>query len=400
MGNCIEDPDSCDGEQIYNEEKKKFEDERIKDGNNEINDLKDTFKERKVNKTWNKIFPLNNYDFNYKEYTLNNNNRFALGITNQPNMSSLINSSKKLKKFADTVIFDPTPNNSAQAGVSDINNVNDSIKNNIKKMKNKYKSVPIPYPSFYKDFPPKVYPTSGKYSSSYFMKVGHCKSNIKNKIDCESEGFTWKDNSLSLGNYMKSFFFTKNGNRYTNSNYSKNLKKKSNKKDAMENNTLINKRINYQKRNLCYQDGRQGIGSCNSDEKILDKDKRNRKNNIDNKRKKLEIEKIEEKKSFPKENPVGFCYKPKFIYIDNSPQGIGPIKGYAPSLVNDILNIAPHKLFGILSGYNNNEIPNNCNNENFINYDKIKKKNIITTVSIILIAFFLYNIINFFINKN
>jgi len=35
MGNCIEDPDSCDGEQIYNEEKKKFEDERIKDGNNE-----------------------------------------------------------------------------------------------------------------------------------------------------------------------------------------------------------------------------------------------------------------------------------------------------------------------------------------------------------------------------
>jgi len=397
MGNCIEDPDSCDGEQIYKEEKKRFEEERVKDGKNEINTLKDLLKERKVNKTWNRIFPLNNYDFNYKEYTLNNNNRFALGITNKPNMSSLINSSNNLKKFADTVIFDPTPNNSAQAGVSDVNNVNDSIKNNIKKMKSKFKSVALPYPSFYKDFPPNEYPTTGKHSSSYFMKVGDCRSNIKNKTDCESEGFIWKDNSLSLSNYMKSFFFTKNGNKYSNSNDST-KKKNLEKRDTI----LIKRKIDNRKRkrNLCYQDGRQGIGICNSHEKILSVDKNNKKNKIDDKRKKLESEKVEEIKTFPKKNPEGFCYKPKFIYIDNSPQGIGPIKGYAPSLVNDILNIAPHKLFGILSGYSNNDIPNNCNNENFINYDKIKKKNIITTVFIIFITFFLYNIIKFFIIKN
>ena len=49
--------------------------------------------------------------------------------------------------------------------------------------------------------------------------------------------------------------------------------------------------------------------------------------------------------------PKGFCYKPRFSYIDNSAKGLFGRDGYAPSMFNDILNLSPDKLFNILAGY-------------------------------------------------
>lgn len=53
-------------------------------------------------------------------------------------------------------------------------------------------------------------------------------------------------------------------------------------------------------------------------------------------------------------NPVvkvsGTCYKPRFTYIDNSSKGFFGNNGLAPSMFSDIMNIAPEKLFEVLSG--------------------------------------------------
>ena len=42
------------------------------------------------------------------------------------------------------------------------------------------------------------------------------------------------------------------------------------------------------------------------------------------------------------------CYKPKYIYIDNSSKGVLGNKGLQPSMYNDILSITPDKLFMLI----------------------------------------------------
>ena len=42
--------------------------------------------------------------------------------------------------------------------------------------------MPLPYATFKKDYPEKLYPTTGIGASSYFVKVGTCKSKINNKL--------------------------------------------------------------------------------------------------------------------------------------------------------------------------------------------------------------------------
>jgi len=52
----------------------------------------------------------------------------------------------------------------------------------------------------------------------------------------------------------------------------------------------------------------------------------------------------------PVEKLKSTCYKPKYIYIDNSAKGIFGKKGLQPSMLNDIMSITPDKLSHILSG--------------------------------------------------
>jgi hypothetical protein len=57
------------------------------------------------------------------------------------------------------------------------------------------------------------------------------------------------------------------------------------------------------------------------------------------------------KKNMAEKPPKGYCYKPRFSYIDNSAKGLLGKDGFAPSMFNDILNLSPDKLFNILAGY-------------------------------------------------
>ena len=90
----------------------------------------------------------------------------------------------------------------------------------------------------------------------------------------------------------------------------------------------------------------------------------------------------------PAEKLKSACYKPRYIYIDNSAKGIFGKKGLQPSMMNDIMSITPDKLFNILAG-NNIEgggiLP--CP-EGFLNYrDKSSIKNNANIIIFLLIIF-------------
>jgi hypothetical protein len=69
------------------------------------------------------------------------------------------------------------------------------------------------------------------------------------------------------------------------------------------------------------------------------------------------------------------CYKPKYIYIDNSPGfkvgRVKSLKGLVPSIINDITQLNPDSLTGIMNGYS---VPGvdiqQCMDEHFDNISK------------------------------
>jgi hypothetical protein len=69
------------------------------------------------------------------------------------------------------------------------------------------------------------------------------------------------------------------------------------------------------------------------------------------------------------------CFKPKYMYINNSPGlKIGRVKGMKgliPSIINDVSQLNPDSIVGIMQGYS---VPGvdiqQCANENFDNYNK------------------------------
>ena len=93
-------------------------------------------------------------------------------------------------------------------------------------------------------------------------------------------------------------------------------------------------------------------------------------------------------KQKPAQNPPkGYCYKPRFSYINNQSKGFFGQDGFAPSMFNDILNLSPDKLFNILAGYTvdgSGLLP--CIDE-FTNYNKTEKKDFLTTGMIVFLIF-------------
>lgn len=51
------------------------------------------------------------------------------------------------------------------------------------------------------------------------------------------------------------------------------------------------------------------------------------------------------------ESPKGACAKPRFSYIDNSSKGSYGSAGLVPAMMNDIMNLSPTNLLGVLAGY-------------------------------------------------
>jgi len=292
---------------------------RIQDATLQKKHIGKLLKTRVKNKDWKNIYPINNHDFDYKEYVLNNYNPFKLGITNTPDMDGLINSTIKTGSYVNKMLQDPMPDMSTKSGRSDVNTSSKPVRLYMTKIKDKYSEMPLPYPSFKKDYPEKLYPTKGEASSSYFVNVGSCKSKIDNKKQCISSGFKWVNNSLgSLDKNIKKFFSTT----------------------------------------------------------------KNRTN----------------KETQPKKNPQGICYRPKFIYVDNTAKGSLGLKGLAPSTNYDIMSITPDKLLPILGGYSTGGgglIP--CGKESYVNHVHALKKDNKNNTIIVYIVCFISTIVFFII---
>lgn len=384
MVDCLDNPEICEADKKYENEKKKFFKDREDDAREELIDSEKLLNSRQKDEVWKQIYPINNYDFNYKNYTINSNNPFKIGIKNTPTITNLIDSTIKMQKFNDTLFIEPTPNENTKLG-DDISTINNSeITNSLKNIKNTYNNNPLPYPSFLQDFPPDKYPTDKEHSSSYFIKIGNCPVKINSKNHCENLGYTWKNNSLkSLDKGIKNFLFSKNNEpRYKKEEYKrKQLLKKNLDNIKLHRTRSRNIPINNYK--LCYQNGRVGIGNCIEGEKIIDNISLSKKknNNIYKEKNFKTLYKYKEEddeemiNEFPKKNPYGMCYKPKFMYIDNSAKGFFGMKGYTNSIINDIMSITPDKLLPILAGKSDSNIVTNCPNEEFINYNAVKQNN-------------------------
>jgi hypothetical protein len=217
-----------------------------------------------------------------------------------------------------------------------------------------------------------------------------------------------------MSKYIKGFFVTKGKNKVnnikTNQNKPKIVKNKQKTTNKQQKNTV---KKSYNDNELCYQDGRIGMGNCNKEEKIVENIDLPKSSNIkynpinpktvkDN-YKRTEIKPNKPAKT-PKTNPSGFCYRPKFIYLDNSAKGILNLQGYAPAIYNDVMNITPDKLFPILAGYSvggGGVIP--CEKEEFTNFIKkssdIKNKTTYSLIKTTIIILFIILLLCFIIFK-
>lgn len=201
---CAEFPEQCKAEVKYNDASHKFFMDIMKDGKKQYKKEVKLFRDRVKRKEWKKLYPINNHDFNYENIITNNYNPFKLGISNKPTVDNLIDGTGKLSNLMEVMLESPLPDKNSISGNTDITQ-SPVFKDRIKDLKNKYNKMPLPYPSFKKDYPESKYPTKGQHSSSYFIKTGTCKTKINNEYDCRRKGFRWvknKKNFKKLGKFF------------------------------------------------------------------------------------------------------------------------------------------------------------------------------------------------------
>lgn len=145
--------------------------------------------ERIENEEHKTIYPLLNHDFNYTTMIKKQYTPYALDITNRPTMSGMMDGVRNNVKYVRALMFDPLPNDTSVAGVTDAV-IEDASRNEIIQ-RTRQEDNKLPYPSFRKDYPECLYPTTGKYASSYFVKVGQCPTSIKSEAVCLGRGYTW-----------------------------------------------------------------------------------------------------------------------------------------------------------------------------------------------------------------
>ncbi len=158
--------------------------------------------------------------------------------------------------------------------------------------------MPLPYPTFLKDYPESTFQTTGIGASSYFLKVDDsCPSKITSEEDCIKGGFKWVKTPPSMTPDISGFY--------------------SPSKTTTPPKTIVQE-----------------------------------------------------------EKPNGTCWKPRFLYLDNSAKGIGIMRGLIPSIVNDVTQLAPENIMSVLAGYTGSQggiLP--CP-EPFTNYQQITNKGI------------------------
>jgi hypothetical protein len=152
-------------------------------------------------------YPLANYNWDYKTYVVNNYEPSRLGVSDDLTLSALRRDVQAGDKYLRALMIDSTPNENSIAGISDLDFTDPDVMSRIRANNQK-----PPYATFRKEYPEKDYPTSGKYSNSYFIRSGYCPvPNIQTKAQCISKdkAFEWKEGAIDLPPSTKPSFSAK-----------------------------------------------------------------------------------------------------------------------------------------------------------------------------------------------
>jgi len=150
-------------------------------------------------------YPKNNYDFNYSGLVKNNYNPIKLGVNNGATVWQFKHNLKQGTKFMDGLIMEPTPGPRDIAGISDLDRSDSEA---VQKSRDNFLKTP-PYKKFRQDYPESKYPTSGIYSSSYFLQSGFCPVSIaKSENECTAmdSKYVWMSNGISIPKLSMPFF--------------------------------------------------------------------------------------------------------------------------------------------------------------------------------------------------
>lgn len=143
------------------------------------------------------IYPWKNYDWNYSNYVSNNYMPRHTGATKKSTIQAMYNNVLAISKVLGGLIDDPIPNHFSRAAIrsrnSDYPSLEDCVTTKCKTTQEIANSL-----SSQLNNPPttdkflRENPVDGKYSSSYYVKIGSCpRRDIKTVAECEKRGYTW-----------------------------------------------------------------------------------------------------------------------------------------------------------------------------------------------------------------
>ena len=156
---------------------------------------------REFNFMKNLVYPWRNYDWDYQEYVKTNYNTKKMGVSGEGNTRAIIKDVDALLKIIDGLLFkaNPTDNSSASNPNSPNSDLADCLQQagglscrilNAAKMSSLSQKKPYQHNFFQK-------PLEGKSSSSYFVQVGVCPSDINDEESCQEKGYQWIQNPLA-----------------------------------------------------------------------------------------------------------------------------------------------------------------------------------------------------------
>lgn len=184
-------PGRCARAREYVQSMREFVENARAEDKESLPDDKAELEERIENEEHKNIYPLLNHDYNYTTMVKKQYTPYALNITNKPTFSGLEDGLLNNMQYVRALLFDPLPNPSSTAGVTDAVIENPERQEIIDKTR--AEDAKLPYPTFRKDYPECLYPTKGLHASSYFVKVGQCPTSIKSQAVCLGRGYTWTE---------------------------------------------------------------------------------------------------------------------------------------------------------------------------------------------------------------
>ncbi len=150
----------------------------------------------------NNIYPWKNYDWSYGNYVVNNYSPSKTGATVEGSFNGLRRNAIAINKLVNGYIKDPNPGYDSAAASpkqsGDYPYIDECLQDPGCRTQQKVRAMLDEKKPTDDEFLDKK--LDGKYSSSYFFKVGNCaQPKITSKNDCEKKGYTWSPISESDG---------------------------------------------------------------------------------------------------------------------------------------------------------------------------------------------------------